>query len=139
MDAVKTWTRSRQRPRMKPSAEKQQQKAVGSSVGSDIESETDGLDESESSPREQLRMNIPTLNTQCFGRRTQSRTDSPFIFTHGQNHLHYKLSFHKMSASDLLRVNEATYRAVAMQLLEEMEVNKSTEGIERIPGITIRD
>lgn len=113
--------------------------ATESSAGSDFESETEWLDESESSPGEQLRMNIPTLNTQCFGCRTQSRTDSPFIFTHGQNHRHYKFSFHKMSASDLLRVNEATFRAVAMQLLEETEGNKSTEGIERIPGITIRD
>lgn len=111
--------------------------ATESSAGSDIESETEWLDESESSPGEHLRMNIPTLNTQCFGCRTQSRTDSPF--THGQNHRHYKFSFHKMSARDLLRVNEATFRAVAMQLLEETEVNKFTEGIERIPGITIRD
>lgn len=45
----------------------------------------------------------------------------------------------KCHKSDLLRVNEATYRAVARQLLEETDVNKSTEGIERIPGITIGD
>lgn len=44
-----------------------------------------------------------------------------------------------MSPSDLLPVNDATYGAVAMQPLEETEVNKSNKGIERIPGITIRD
>lgn len=52
---------------MKPSEEKQQQKArreTGSTEGGDTETVMDSADESESSPGEQLRMNIPTLYTQ---------------------------------------------------------------------------